>query len=227
MKTMAMTASDSLKPSGGNATKGVTAEWPFFEAFYGITGTRLPELEVLQPEKFAQDFTRALESALVNPFEAAKASNSYDLMKLSQKTFQTWLGIRQGTASYQAVLAAALLRAGIVYFQSLASNAVSGSAPQSPMEAFRAWTKTVDQVLMKTLHEKNYVQAQNGMIRAEMEYRQSQQDLVNKWFQLNGLPTMPDLDEAYRRIAELRRELRALKRSADREYGDQREEQAT
>ena len=80
------------------------------------------------------------------------------------------------------------------------------------------WVVTGDQVLTEMHRSESYLQVQRDLLESLMHYRitlQSTREVVCK---ANGLPTRAELDDAYRAIHELRREVRALTR-AQRESG--------
>lgn len=97
----------------------------------------------------------------------------------------------------------------------LAGNVQTGLAgpPASLRESTRQWQETIEHSMQRTLRSKHYLDAQAELIRRFAAMMLERRRLSESMAGLLGMPTERDLDEAYRRIHELKREVRALQRA--------------
>lgn len=129
-----------------------------------------------------------------------------------QRAFTAWLEVGQSTYAYQAVLA----DAWVLSFEKLMRELVTLAREDKALESLRAllerWNSIAGEVFKETFRSDPYTQAQGRLVNASMQYRIVQRTLQERILNLYDLPTRTELDEAHRRIYELRRELRALRR---------------
>jgi Poly(R)-hydroxyalkanoic acid synthase subunit (PHA_synth_III_E) len=118
-------------------------------------------------------------------------------------------------------------RAEYNYVQALAMGLATGcnefvgeymqrgpTEPSVPLqESMRRWEEVLDHSMQRTLRSKRYLDAQREVIRLSADMDLERQRLSKSMAALFGVPTERDLDEAYRRIHELKREVRALQRA--------------
>jgi hypothetical protein len=126
-----------------------------------------------------------------------------------------------------AAVAWRLMLAEYNYAQILAAGWVAGcnefladyvrsglTEPPAPLhESMRQWQETIEHNMQRTLRSKHYLNAQVELIRRFADMALERRRLSESVAGLFGMPTERGLDEAYRRIHELKREVRALKRA--------------
>jgi hypothetical protein len=80
-------------------------------------------------------------------------------------------------------------------------------------ESIRQWQETMERSMQRTLRSRHYLAAQAELIRRFAAILLERQRLSESVAELFGMATERNLDEAYRRIHELKREVRALQRA--------------
>ena len=75
------------------------------------------------------------------------------------------------------------------------------------------WTRGAEKVFTDAFQTERYVLAQGQMLNAAMKYRVHEREIIEVFLRLYDLPTRSELDETHRRIYELRKEVKALKKA--------------
>lgn len=129
-----------------------------------------------------------------------------------RQSFAAWLDYQEASYEYQVMLADAWVKA----FEELMRDMIDMAQQGQEMEGLRAflnkWSATADGIFLEIFRSDAYVEVQSRLVNALMEYRIRQRAVTEKILELNDLPTRTEIDEAHRRIYELRKELKALKR---------------
>lgn len=100
-----------------------------------------------------------------------------------------------------------------------------GAAPDGKA-LLALWTGIASRALGEAQRSDAYLQAQAALLRAGTGLRQSQGDAADGWAAALGLPTRKELDEVHQQVAALRREVRALRRTAQARAVRRREARA-
>ena len=75
------------------------------------------------------------------------------------------------------------------------------------------WTRGAEQVFTDGFRTERYVLAQGQMLNAAMAYRVHEREIIEVFLNLYDLPTRTELDETHRRLYELRKEVKDLKKT--------------
>ena len=95
-----------------------------------------------------------------------------------------------------------------------AASQNTGAAPPVMNDAFDQWLAVLNTAMLGTMREEPYLAAQRRMVETGLEFRESLAALADEACEWLQLPSRTDFDDLARTVTELRRELRALKRSA-------------
>jgi polyhydroxyalkanoate synthase subunit PhaE len=98
--------------------------------------------------------------------------------------------------------------------RSVAASENPRATPPMMNDAFDQWLAVLNEAMLGTMREAPYLAAQRRLVESGLAFRESLAALADEacdWFQL---PSRTDFDDLARSVTELRRELRALKRSA-------------
>ena len=98
----------------------------------------------------------------------------------------------------------------------LADNAQKGERIDSALALIRMWAQSTEEVLHETLQSERGLAATAALTRSALAYRKKMQKVAKVLADLLDIATRRELDDAYREIQQLKREVRAL-RQADRE----------
>ncbi len=125
--------------------------------------------------------------------------------------FAAWLDVQTASYEYQIVVANAWLES----FKSLMGVLVEqGEIGErlSLRDFLNKWSGIADDIFKTTFASDAYVAAQSKLVNAMMLYRKRQRAVSEVMLQSMDLPTRSEVDEAHRRIYELRKEVKALQK---------------
>ena len=74
------------------------------------------------------------------------------------------------------------------------------------------WTRGAERIFLDAFRTERYTLAQGKLLNSTMQYRMAQGRVLEEYLEMFGLPTRSEIDEAHRRIYELRKEVKALKK---------------
>ena len=113
-----------------------------------------------------------------------------------QDGFVAWLAMQQAMDAYHSILIDTWLSA----YESLLRDLLN------------RWGATADIAFKKTFQKPDFVQSQAHIVNTVMSFRKNQQKVNERVMELYGLPTRAEIDESHRRVYELRKEMKALRR---------------
>jgi poly[(R)-3-hydroxyalkanoate] polymerase subunit PhaE len=95
--------------------------------------------------------------------------------------------------------------------------ALTADTARTPPGSFRAaaelWMETADAALLEMHRSPEFLDAQRRLTRSATDYRLKERELAELYCEANHLPTRTEVDDMQRTLWQLRREVRALKRS--------------
>lgn len=100
---------------------------------------------------------------------------------------------------------------GLQRFVLAAGRPAQGEAP-TPLALLRRWVEQLDAACHAALQSQPGLQATAATVRACSRRRLAQQQLADLGSESLGLPTRREVDDAFREIQELKREVRRLRR---------------
>lgn len=125
--------------------------------------------------------------------------------------FLSWLNLQQGSFEYQTVMANTWTKAFEELMREMMASAQDGQT-LGLREFLERWSGTADRVFKTAFASEEYITVQSHFVNMMMLYRVRQREIMEELFEGLDLPTRTEVDEAHRRIYELRREVKALKR---------------
>ena len=114
---------------------------------------------------------------------------------------------------YNAVMAGAWARASAAFTARMHESSKHETEP-TPGSALGLWVETANEVLLETQRSRPFLTAQRRLLRAGVDLRLAQRELVERGAEAMGIPTRTELDELHRTVTALQRELRAIRRAA-------------
>ena len=73
--------------------------------------------------------------------------------------------------------------------------------------------EVADEVFIALFHSEAYAKTQSAYVNSNMALRRQQRELLEVWLRGNDMPTRSDLDEAHHQIYQLRKDMKALKKT--------------
>ncbi len=129
-----------------------------------------------------------------------------------QQGFDSFVSWQLATLEYQGVLSEIWDRAFKQFADDLVSLAEKGETIENLRDFVLLWTRGAEQVFTEAFRSEPYVLAQGKMLIAGMAYRIHERAIIEEYLKRYDLPTRSELDETHRRIYELRKEVKALKK---------------
>lgn len=126
--------------------------------------------------------------------------------------FAAWLDYQQASYEYQVVLADTWVKAFEQLMQQVLTMQQSGEEIEGLRAFIMRWSNTADEIFKDIFRSDAYVEVQSRLVNALMEFRLKQRMVNEELLDIMDMPTRSEIDEAHRRIYELRREVKALKR---------------
>jgi hypothetical protein len=120
---------------------------------------------------------------------------------------------QRSQAEYLALWAAAWSEGTQRMVRDLAAMGGRGERVESMLALIRLWATSVDAAVHEAMQSERGLALTAEVIRAATSYRQHVQKAVARASESMHLPTQADVDEAYREIQELKREIRRLKKA--------------
>jgi class III poly(R)-hydroxyalkanoic acid synthase PhaE subunit len=129
-----------------------------------------------------------------------------------QTSFRAWQTLQDALQAYHLLLIDTWLSAFRRLLSDLATLAADGDTIEGVRAYLHRWGATADATFTETFRSEAFVRVQARLINSGMRFRVCQNRLNDRVMQLYGLPTRQEVDEAHRRIQELRRDVKALRR---------------
>ncbi|WP_457812973.1 poly(R)-hydroxyalkanoic acid synthase subunit PhaE [Sinorhizobium meliloti] len=139
-------------------------------------------------------------------------SNSMPMRNLDRQVYAlmwAWMYLGPRMTAYQAIASMPWNKASERYRATLADTKEEEAKGFDWRKAFEAWGAIANEELISNFRSQDFLAAQRELLRAALNLRTRQQEMVDSVGKLYGVPTQQDFDELTRQITELRRELRA------------------
>jgi polyhydroxyalkanoate synthesis regulator phasin len=94
-----------------------------------------------------------------------------------------------------------------------AVNAADGEPIRTWRDLADLWVEVANQTLVETHRTPEFLEAQRRLTRSSTECRLAEREIAEAYCEMHHIPTRTEVDELARTVTELRRELRALRRS--------------
>ena len=134
------------------------------------------------------------------------------------RAFDAYVDMRKVMLEFNKLTVGALNQAMESLMETLIEKGKQGEKIESVRELNRLWLDTADDVFTKMYASEEYLKAQHQLSKTGMTYKIRQQDVVEMVLKGMNLPTRSELDDAYKTLYELRKEVKSLRK----ELRDQR-----
>ena len=135
----------------------------------------------------------------------------WDLDKKMLNVQKLWVERARDVEKYWEVVQGAWQRAVERFTKSISD---SKAAPiTSGREMLDAWLAVANASLLEMHRSKEFLEAQRRMTRSSTEYRLAEREIAEAFCEMHHIPTRTEMDEIQKSMVELKRELRAMRRS--------------
>ena len=135
-----------------------------------------------------------------------------ELPTLMREGAFTWAALMQALAAYNATLMPTWLRTSEEIAREVQRRRAAGDPVETAGAFLAVATAVSDRVLVETFRSDEYVQAHRSLFDAIAKARLNQNRLADLFARDGHFPTRRELDGVLREIADLRRELRTIRR---------------
>lgn len=174
----------------------------------GIAGETLRRM--MDPGQFLFAGSDEVNQAIQRLVEGPELADIGTLERRVLKVSSEWLVLREASAAYRAVTAAAWRRAFERFCRETTGD--RESLKQSPRELLDRWLAIANEELIRTQRTEDFLDAQRRLLRAGVDYRIKERELVEIWCETHSIPTRTEIDDLHRIVYELRHKVRALER---------------
>jgi len=126
--------------------------------------------------------------------------------------FAAWVDMQQALYDYNVILSETWCAAFEQFMFDLIRLMESGEMLESVRDMLNRWSAVADNSFKQSFLTEGYIRAQSRLVQTVIAYRQRQRQVNERFMHMFDLPTRTEIDEAHRRIYELRKEVRELKR---------------
>jgi hypothetical protein len=154
-------------------------------------------------------FTTAFDRTYGALSDALGLGPSRQLQAAWQEMFAAGVAQQQARASYAMLLQRAFARGFQRLAARLAEKADAGERIESVVALLRLWAVSTEEIVHETLQSEAGLAATAALTRSAVAYRRRMQQVIALLADQFDVATRRDLDEAYREIQALKRELRA------------------
>ena len=137
-----------------------------------------------------------------------------DLDRAGQGMVSAALAHRKAQADYFAVVVGAFGKGAEALMARFAEMSQRGESVDTLLALLRLWAHTTDEAMHEAMQSPPALKASAELLRAAARLRGQQQQVVAIVSEALHVPTRVEMDDAYREIQEIKRELRRLRKAA-------------
>jgi len=129
------------------------------------------------------------------------------------RAFDAFVDLRTVMLEFNKMTTGALSKAVEAVMEALVEKGKQGEKIRSVRDLNRLWLESADKVFTEMYASEEYLKAQRELSAAGMSFKLMQQEVVEMVLKGLNLPTRSELDDAYKTLYELRKEVKALKKA--------------
>jgi class III poly(R)-hydroxyalkanoic acid synthase PhaE subunit len=129
------------------------------------------------------------------------------------RAFDAFVDLRRRMLELNKLTVGALTKSVESVMTTLVEKSKRGEKIESVRELNRLWINSADDVFTKMYVSEEYLKLQRELSSAAMTYKIMQQDVMEMVLKSLNLPTRSELDDAYKTLYELRKEVKSLKKA--------------
>jgi polyhydroxyalkanoate synthesis regulator phasin len=193
------------------AASQMTLDWA--KSMQGHAGEPIPQKvlrRMMDPARFMYAGTDEMSRSLQQMFDGSDVAQ---IDTTALKSSSEWLALQAALGTYRMITASAWTRAFERFKSEVGTTPSVWQAGIEPV--MDQWLDIADEELMKTQASDAYLEAQREVLRAGAAYKSQEQAALDAWLGARGLPTRAEIDALHETVAELKRDIRALKKARE------------
>ncbi|MBV9735256.1 MAG: hypothetical protein JO209_05055 [Acidisphaera sp.] len=155
--------------------------------------------------------TGEVEEMLQRMAEGPRLADLWNVERKFARLFRAWLNLRRRSLEHNAVMLQAWLDAGRRFAERYGAATRDGASPGAKA-TMALWAETANEVLLAAQRSEPFLKSQSALLEASTGLRMAQAEIAEYYGAMFGVPTRGELDDLYRTVTELKRELRAARR---------------
>lgn len=132
-----------------------------------------------------------------------------------QQAYAAWVDVQEAQATYQNQVARLWAQSYQRFLERLVARQQAGEPVESARALLMLWSESAETLFDEAFRTDAYVEAQAALLNNNLRYRQALRAVGEVFQQVLDMPTRTEVDEAHRRIYELNKAMKALKRQLD------------
>ena len=160
-------------------------------------------------------FMDTYESTLGRFLAAPAIGYTRELQEKVTRTYETWVELQRCQIEFQTEVANAGIRALENLLRELVERGEKGEQITSLRQLFDLWVACAERAYFEIASTESFAEIQGKLVNAAMHYRVHERELAEVFVKAMHMPTRGELDDAYRHIHELRREVKRLRREME------------
>ncbi|MBT8426053.1 MAG: hypothetical protein KJO67_13835 [Silicimonas sp.] len=189
----------------------VAAQTGFTAGGEGIAQETLKRM--MDPGQFLYAGSDEINQTIQKLVEGPEFADIGTLERQGLKATKEWLALREASAEYRMVTGKAWARAFDRYTKAMAKNPEQWK--EGPNAVMRRWLDIANDELIATQRTDAFLNVQRKLLRAGVEYRIRERELVEVWCELHSIPTRTEIDDLHGYVHGMRREVRDLRKTVD------------
>ena len=145
--------------------------------------------------------------------ELPRATVAREKMGKMLKMVDALKDLQDAQKQYQKTLSAGLAESVEKTIEHLVKLAEKGEKVTSPRDLMRTWYSIADRTLMQKFNTPEFLAVQDKLTDALMSHKKAQREAMEIVYNSLEIPTRSEIDEAYKDIHALKREVRSLRRA--------------
>ena len=129
------------------------------------------------------------------------------------RAFDAFVDLRKSSVKYHAAMTKAIEQAVERTMEHLAGLAQKGEQITSVRELMRVWVRIADQAFTELYNAEEFTAVQKDMSQAALTYKLAQREVLEMVFKSLDIPTRTEVDDAYRTLHNLKKEVRELRKA--------------
>jgi class III poly(R)-hydroxyalkanoic acid synthase PhaE subunit len=165
--------------------------------------------------RMANLFTDTFESTLGRFLAAPAIGYTREFQEKATKAAEAYGDMKRAEAAYTAELVNIGYRALEALAKEAAAKGGSGEPITSYRELFDLWVNVAETTYFEAASSPSFADVQARLVNASMHYRVHERVLADIFARALHLPTRTEIDDAYRHLHEVSREVKRLRREVD------------
>jgi class III poly(R)-hydroxyalkanoic acid synthase PhaE subunit len=156
--------------------------------------------------------TDNMDEALNRFAEGPRLADLWVIERKFTAVFNAWVALRQRNLEHNKVMLEAWIKAAGAFSKVMNEKTDKGEPLESWRDLLAVWVETANTTLLEMQRSEGYLASQRELLKASTDLRLAQQQVAEFYSEMFGYPTRAELDDVYKTVTELRRELRTLRR---------------